>query len=104
MNESRQTRVVVGLLVLAVLCTVAIGLWERRSASLAAYSPASPLRVGRSRQELLPQRTLRWQRALQRLGTRAFWLKPLPWIIVGVVGFGLLAWGIVRGIERMERD
>ena len=45
-----------------------------------------------------------WQRWLGRIGTRAFWLEPWPWIVVGLAAFGLLAWGLFWGMRRMERD
>jgi hypothetical protein len=102
MNRSSRSRAVIGLVVLAVLCTVALWLQERRSAPLAAYSPLSP--VSRN------SRALAWaERALgplplvQRLSTRSFWLQPWPWVVVGLVGFGLLAWGLIWGFQRMER-
>ena len=36
--------------------------------------------------------------------TRAFWYKPWPWIGIGLAGFGVLAWGLYRGMRRMERN
>jgi hypothetical protein len=107
MNESKHPRAVTGLIILAILCTVALGLQERRSAPLAAYSLVSP--VGGGPRTLLglrgqqPLRTLPWLRTLP-IGTRAFWLQPWPWVVVGLSGFGLLAWGLLWGIRRMERD
>jgi hypothetical protein len=107
MNGPKHPRAVIGLILLAILCTVALGLQGRRSAPLTAYSPASPLGSApgppRDQVPLLAQRLQRAQplwHAVQRIGTRAFWLQPWPWIAVGLVGFGLLAWGM----RRMERD
>jgi len=101
MNPSSfHPRFVVGLILLAILCTVALGLQEQRGATLAAYSPVSPVPSA-------PQ-TLSWaarvQGVLQQLGTPTFWSNPWPWIAVGLVGFGLLAWGLSWGFQRMERD
>ena len=100
MNSPSHPRFVVGLILLAILCTVALGLQEKRSAPLAAYSPVSPIQSA--------PRTLAWTRrvqdAVQQLGTRAFWLAPWPWIVIGLLGFGLLAWGWIWGQQRMERD
>jgi hypothetical protein len=107
MSERKNTRAVSGLILLAVLCTVALGLQERRSVPLAAYSPLSPL--GSGPRPLDRARGSQPWRALGEIGTRAFWLQPWPWILVGLVGFGLLAWGIAawtarQGSRRMERD
>ena len=93
MSRSNPWRVVVGLILAAVVCTLALWLQEQRSAPLTAYSPASLL---------LAQDRVHQTRA--RLFHRAFWLEPWPWIAVGLAGFGLLAWGIVWGIETRERD
>jgi hypothetical protein len=100
MKQSSHPRFVVGLTLLAILCTVALGLQERQSAPLAAYSPVSPV------QSAPP--TPGWAApvlgVLQQLGTRTFWLDPWPWIVIGLVGFGVLAWGWIWGAQRMERD
>ena len=114
MNESKHPRAVIGLIILAVLCTVALGLQERRSAPLAAYSIVSPVGAGPGRLHRLrdqnPRQTLRaqrlppWLRTLNRVERRAFWLEPWPWIVVGLAGFGLLAWGFLWQARRMERD
>ena len=102
MNRTSRSRAVIVLIVLAVLCTLALWLQERRSAPLSAYAPVSPL-------DRAPRALARAERALgpmplvRRLGTRAFWLQPWPWIVVGLVGFGGLAWGLVWGFHRMER-
>jgi hypothetical protein len=104
MNESKHPRAVVGLILLTILLTMLLGLKERSSAPLAAYSPASPLSAG-SRAN---RQTIR--HAVAQIGTRAFWLQPWPWIVVGTVGFGGLAWGIAAAwaardrVRRLERD
>jgi hypothetical protein len=107
MNERKHLRAITGLILLALIATVALGLQERRSAPLSAYSPASPVRSGRP--TLRPLSALGAVRWLQSVGTRAFWTRPGPWIAVGLTGFGLLAWGIIaawavrergRGVER----
>ena len=107
MNGSKPTRTVIGLVLLAVLCTVALGLQERRSTPLVADSPTSP--VDADPRPLFPLRDQPPQEAsrallLQEIGTRAFWLSPWPWIVVGLVGFGLLAWALTWGVRRLERD
>ena len=117
MNESKHPRAVIGLMILAILCTVALGMQEQRSAPLAAYSPLSPLGAGprtlpglrdqtpRGTQGIRPgPETLPARRWLKSIGTRAFWLRPWPWIVIGLAGFGLLAWGLLWGMYRMERD
>ena len=129
MNESKHPRAVIGLVILAILCTVALGMREQRSAPLAAYSPLSPLGTGPRtlpgmgdqapqgaqgmRSGLDPMArlgtlrrlgTLPAQRWLKSIGTRVFWLEPWPWIVVGLAGFGLLAWGLFWGMRRMERN
>jgi hypothetical protein len=96
MNQSSHPRFVIGLILLAVLCTVALGLQERRSAPLQAYSPASPVEAGPGPRA--------WTAAWERIGTPAFWLRPWPWMVVGLIGFGLLAWGLIWGIQRMDRN
>ena len=110
MNDQKHPRAVIGLILLSILCTMALGLQERRSAPLAAYSPASPpgsAPPGSVPRPLQGLRTLELFQSLgvvQRVGTRAFWLGPWPWVVVGLIGFGLLAWVLVWGVRRMERD
>jgi hypothetical protein len=89
---------VIGLIVLAVLCTVALGLQERRSAPLAASTPDSPLETGP--RTLSAERQTGLQELVTRFTQRAFWLKPWPWIGVGMLGFGLLTWGLIWGTRR----
>jgi hypothetical protein len=104
MSVRSRRRAVWVVIALSVLCTALLGLMERRGAPLTAASPAvSPLGgsgpVGRGTQTT-PQAALGRLSALwARLTGRAFWRRPWPWIGVGLVGFGLLAWGI----GRMER-
>jgi hypothetical protein len=100
MKQSSQPRFVIGLIVLAVLCTVALELQERRSAPLSAYSPASPARTAPQTQAWAS----RARTTVRQIGMRAFWLRPWPWIVAGLVGFGLLAWGVIWGTQRTERD
>jgi hypothetical protein len=106
--ERKHLRAIIGLILLAAIITLALGLQERRSAPLSAYSPASPARSNRP--TLRPLSALPAVRWLQRVGTRAFWSAPGPWIAVGLCGFGLLAWGIAAAsrawdkARRMERD
>jgi len=138
MNEPKHPRAVTGLIILAVLFTMMLGLRERRGAPLATTSPISPvdarartLRGQNFEGTLLAQLVQRAQlaqraqqardaqpsqeaqlsqdaqpslRTQERMGTRAFWIKPWPWIVAGLGGFGLLAWGLFRGMRRMERD
>lgn len=100
MKTSFHPRYVVGLILLAILSTVALGLQERRGAPLAAYSPVSPVPSAPQRPDWMgPVRGV-----LGQLGTRAFWSQPWPWLAIGLVGFGLLAWGLIWGFEKMERD
>jgi hypothetical protein len=98
MDTSSQSRFVLTLVVVAVLCTAAIGFVERRSVPLAAYSPVSPVdaapRVQRAQ--------LLLRRALTRFSQPRFWQNPWPWIAIGLVGFGLLAWGLIRLFQRLE--
>ena len=117
MSESKHPRAVVGLMILAILFTVALGMQEQRGAPLAADSLRSPLGTGLRTlpglRRQIPQGT---QVALLGLGTRParrwltsivtrdFWVRPWPWIVVGLAGFGLLAWGLFWGTRRMERD
>jgi len=106
MNESKHPRAVVGLILLAILCTVALGLQERRSAPLVAYSPASPQEGGSPgsgdavRGRPLPETFRAVWNAFKQVGRREFWLRPWPWVVVGLAGFGALAWGV----RRMERE
>jgi hypothetical protein len=100
MNESPNRRFAIGLIVLAILCTVALGLQERRSAPLAAYSPLSP--VDAAPRAMRPLQTLR--QALARASQWPAWRTPWPWIVIGLVGFGGLAWGLIRIAQRAERD
>ena len=106
--ERKQLRAITGLILLAAIITLALGLQERRSAPLSAYSPASPVRSGRPTfrplSALLKLRTLTAVRWLQGIGTRAFWVKPGPWIAVGLIGFGLLAWGIAAAWKTREKS
>jgi hypothetical protein len=103
-------RAVIGLVVLAVLCTVAIGLQERHSAPLAAATHNSQVEAGlgtlpAERQVKAELRTQTWLRILgARLIQRAFWLKPWPWIGIGVLGFGGLAWALIWGSRTRGRD
>jgi hypothetical protein len=106
MKQTRPSRFVFGLILLAALCTIVLGLQERRSAPLSAYSPVSPLVNGPGALDRIEPLLAR----LQNSGVlpavvfqRAFWLKPWPWIAAGVVGFGLLALGLIWGLQRMER-
>jgi hypothetical protein len=108
MNEPKHPRAVVGLILLAILFTMLLGLQDRSSAPLDAYSPASPLSSRAGTLRTLP--LLRTLPVLGRVGTRVFWLQVWPWVVVGLVGFGLLAWAIAAAsaarekVKRMERD
>ena len=99
MSKTPHPRFVVGLILLVLLGTMALALQERRSVPLAAYSPVSPV-------EDAPSALDRMQpllRPLRQVGTRAFWLRPWPWIAVGLLGFGVLAWGFIWGGHQRER-
>jgi len=97
-------RAVIGLIVLAVLCTVALGLQERRSAPLTAATGDSPLEAG-PRALRSERRTQTWVYKLgARVTQRAFWLKPWPWVGIGMLGFGALSWGLIWGSKEKRRD
>jgi hypothetical protein len=101
--KTSHTRTVMGLLVLAVLCTVALGLQERRSTPLTASTRDSPVETGLATPSA-ERSALPWLRKLgMRLTRRAFWIEPWPWIGVGVLGFGGLAWALIWG-SRKGRD
>jgi hypothetical protein len=95
MKRPTPSRAVVVLIVLAVLLTVALALQERRSVPRPSDSPVPP--VGRGARAWV-------ERIAPRLTTQAFWSRPWPWVVVGLVGFGLLAGGLLWRFQRTERD
>ena len=40
--------------------------------------------------------------SIQRLFSSPVWLSPLPWIGLGVVAFGLLAWALYALVNRLD--
>jgi len=81
-----------GLLALALLSA----LWLGGAPAAWATSPVSPV-MGISSGDAASG-SIFWA----CLRAAFSWQSPLPWFLIGLPGLGLLSWGLLRGLSRLE--
>jgi hypothetical protein len=64
-------------------------------------SPVSPLQPGEASQIPFPVPTPAGREPF-RLFSESVWSSPLPWIVVGLVVFGGLAWALMTLLRRFQ--
>ena len=88
----KRYALLLGLLALSLLLVV----WLGGADAAWATSPVSPV-TGISSGDA-SSGSIFWA----RLRAAFSWRSPLPWFLIGLPGLGLLSWGLLWGLSRLE--
>ena len=88
----RRYALLLGLLALSLLTVI----WLDGAHVAWATSPVSPV-TGIPSGDGVPGSVF-WD----RVRTAFSWRSPLPWFLIGLPGLGLLSWGLLWGLSRLE--
>jgi len=89
----KRYALLVGLLALSLLCAV----WLSGKPVAWANSPVSPVSTSRFPQPWSGAQTF-WDRVRAAFSLRS----PLSWFLIGLPALGLLGWGLLWGLSRLE--